>query len=155
MDLLMKRAFLPLALFVLLSGTAAVAAETDQKGTVHAWTGPSSGYTVVDFAASWCRPCWAVLPRLQTFASEHPDIRVLVVDVDDTVKGRDALVEKMKLTLPVLWDEKHRIAEHYRPEGMPATFVLDPEGHVVYKHVGSSKKEWDAMVAFLETATRH
>lgn len=150
----MKNAILPLALFVLMSGTA-LAAETDQKGAVHAWAGPSSGYTIVDFAASWCRPCWAVLPRLQTFASAHPDIRVLVVDVDDTVKGRDALVEKLKLTLPVLWDETHRIAEHYHPEGMPATFVLDPEGHVVYKHVGSGKKEWDAMVTFLESATRH
>jgi FAD:protein FMN transferase len=56
-------------------------------------------------------------------------------------------------TMPVLWDETHRIAEHYRPPGMPATFVLDLEGKIVYRHVGSATKDWDEMVAFLDTAT--
>lgn len=150
----MKRRFAVAALLLLLFASVAIASEVDQKGVAHEWKGPSAGYTVIDFAASWCRPCWDVLPRLQDYATAHPDIRVLVVSVDDKVKGRDVLVEKLHLTLPVLWDAKHQIAEHYRPAGMPATFVLDPSGKIVYQHVGSAKKEWDAMVAFLDGATK-
>lgn len=150
----MRRAILILALLIALPTSAVLAAETDQRGAAHEWKGPSSGYTVVDFAAAWCRPCWDVLPRLEAFAGSHPGIRVLVVSVDDNVQGRDALVEKLKLTIPVVWDEKHRIAEHYRPVGMPSTFVLDPAGKIVYSHVGSGMKEWNAMVAFLENATK-
>jgi len=139
---------------LLLASLAAAAQETDQRGAEHAWKGASKGYSVIDFAAAWCRPCWDVLPRLQAFSSAHPDIRVLVVSVDDKVTGRDALVSKLSLTIPVLWDEKKQIAGHYRPEGMPATFVLDPTGAVVYRHVGSGKKQWDKMVAFLEKAMK-
>ncbi len=145
-------ALLALPLAAASPAVAAPSAETDQAGRAHEWKGASAGYTVLDFAASWCMPCWAVLPRLEKYAAEHPAIRVLAVSVDDEVSGRDLLVSKLKLTIPVLWDEKHRIAEHYRPEGMPYTVVLDPSGNVVYRHTGSASKEWDAMVAFLAKA---
>lgn len=151
----MRRGHLVLASMLLLSSLAAAAQETDQAGVAHPWKGASKAYTVIDFAASWCRPCWDVLPKLQSFASTHTEIRVLVVSVDDKVAGRDALVTKLSLTIPVLWDEKKQIAGHYRPEGMPATFVLDPSGTVVYRHVGSGKKQWDEMVAFLEKVQKH
>ena len=151
----MRRAAILLALVLpLCAARPLAAAETDQHGVAHAWTGPSAGYTVLDFAASWCTPCWAVLPRLEKLAVEHPELRVVAVSVDDKVSGRDLLVSKLKLTIPVLWDEKHRIAEHYRPDGMPHTVVLDPSGKVVYRHTGSAAKEWDAMLAFLAKATK-
>ncbi|KAB2961870.1 MAG: TlpA family protein disulfide reductase [Thermoanaerobaculia bacterium] len=155
----MRHLVLPLALFVALplaasTGEPGGAAETDQRGAVQAWQGPSAGYTVIDFAASWCRPCWAVLPRLEAFATEHPEIRVVAVSVDDAVSGRDLLVAKLHLTIPVLWDGRHRIAEHYRPAAMPSTFVLDPSGAIVYRHTGSTLEDWDAMVAFLADATK-
>lgn len=148
-----RAAALLLALLALPLAAAVPGAETDQAGRAHEWKGASAGYTVVDFAASWCTPCWAVLPRLEKYAAEHPGIRVLAVSVDDKIAGRDLLVSKLKLTIPILWDEKHRIAEHYRPEGMPYTVVLDPSGNVVYRHTGSAMKEWDALVAFLAKAT--
>jgi len=147
----MRRAAL---LVALLFARPLAAVETDQRGTAHEWSGPSAGYTVLDFAASWCVPCWGVLPRLERYAAEHPEVRVVAVSVDDKVSGRDLLVSKLKLTIPVLWDEKQRIAEHYRPDGMPHTVVLDPSGKVVYRHTGSAAKEWDAMVAFLERAAK-
>lgn len=151
----MRRAALFLALaWTLFTAPPLAAAETDQRGVAHAWTGPSAGYTVVDFAASWCTPCWSVLPRLEKFAAEHPEIRVVAVSVDDKVAGRDLLVSKLKLSIPVLWDDEHRIAEHYRPDGMPHTVVLDPAGKVVYRHTGSAAKDWDAMVAFLAEAAK-
>jgi len=155
MDVLVRRALFVLLVIIGLSGLSVAAEEVDQHGNAHAWSGPSSSYTVIDFAAAWCRPCWTVLPKLQEYAKAHPEVRVLVVSVDDEVKGRDALVEKLGLTVPVLWDENHRIAEHYEPRGMPSTYVLDPKGTVVYKHTGSGKKEWEEMVAFLSGATKN
>ncbi len=147
-------ALLALPLAAASPAVTAPAAETDQAGRAHEWKGNLAGYTVVDFAASWCTPCWEVLPRLEKYAAEHPEVRVLAVSVDDKVAGRDLLVSKLHLTIPVLWDGQHRIAEHYRPSGMPFTVVLDPSGNVVYHHTGSAMKEWDAMVAFLAQAAK-
>ena len=155
MDLLMSHRPLLLTCLLLLSSVVTAAQETDQRGEAHEWKSKNSAYTVIDFAAAWCRPCWDVLPRLQSFSTDHPDIRVLVVSVDDKVAGRDALVTKLSLTVPVIWDENKKIAAHYRPEGMPSTVVLDPAGQVVYRHVGSGKKQWDEMVAFLQNVTKH
>ena len=91
------------------------------------------------------------MPRLQTLAKSNPELKVIVVSVDSTREGRDRLVESLELTVPVLWDQDSRIAEHYRPQGMPATFVLDPSGKVIYSHVGSAKRDWEKLVSFVES----
>lgn len=122
---------------------------TDQFGRGHALDG--SGYTVVDFAASWCEPCYDALPRLSALAGEHPEVRFLVVSVDDDVEGRDRLVEDLDLGLPVIWDENHGMIERFRPKGFPATYVLNAAGEVVYHHVGYNKKKWRA---FVDVVTR-
>ena len=122
---------------------------TDQFGRGHELIG--SGYTVVDFAASWCDPCYKALPRLQQLAGEHPGVRFLVVSVDEEPAGRDRLVEDLGLGLPVIWDENHRLVEMFHPIGFPATYLLNPSGEVVYEHTGYTKKKWRS---FVEALTR-
>ena len=123
----------------------------DQHGNAHTWEPQPGAVTIVDFAASWCGPCRQTLPELQRFADAQPEIRVLVISVDDTLAGRDALVRELGLTLPVLWDRDDAAAKHYRPQGMPSTFLFDAHGQQVMSYAGSKKKDWKSMV---EAATR-
>ena len=37
---------------------------------------------LVDFTASWCPPCRTMAPRVEQLAKEHPDVKVVQVDVD-------------------------------------------------------------------------
>ena len=122
----------------------------DQNGNRHRWAAEAGAVTIIDFAASWCGPCHESLPRLEAFAEQHPEVRVLVISVDDEIGGRDRLVSDLGLTLPVLWDEDHRAAEHYRPEGMPATFVYDAAGEPVLTQVGSRLDEWQTLERTVE-----
>lgn len=154
MDLLIRRVALFLVVITAILPVSVMAQELDQDGQAHAWNGTSSQFRVIDFAAAWCRPCWEALPRLQRFSETHPDVEVIVVSVDDRVEGRDKLVNALGLTIPVLWDQEHRIAEHYQPTGMPATYVLNPSGEIVFKQVGSGSQEWNEMVAFVDAALR-
>ena len=123
----------------------------DQHGNSHGWLPEAGAITLVDFAASWCGPCRETLPKLQRFAESHPEVRVLVISVDEQKEGRDALVADLQLKVPVLWDQGHRAAEHYRPGGMPSTFLFDATGEQVLSYVGSSKKDWQKLVRQVES----
>jgi peroxiredoxin len=122
----------------------------DQNGKTYDFTQPPARITVVDFAAAWCVPCWRSLQRLQELAARMPEVEFLVVSVDDKVDGRDQLVSRINLTLPVIWDENHSLAEQFALQGMPATFVLDAEGSVIYQHLGYDQDLWNEFVRFLE-----
>lgn len=126
------------------------AGQTDQHGARHDVAHPER-VTVVDFAASWCAPCWKSLPHLQALAAQHPEVRFLVVSVDDRVDGRDQLVDGLSLSVPVIWDVDHDIAERFEPQGMPATFVLDPAGAIIYQHLGYDQDTWAELVDFLQS----
>ncbi len=131
-----------------LPATAARAESVDQFGLHHELT-TEHAYTVVDFAAAWCKPCYQALPELQALANEHPAIRFLVVSVDDEPEGRDRLVADLALRLPVIWDEEHRLVERFAPQGFPATYVLGSDGTILHHHVGYSKGKWRSLVGLL------
>ncbi|HLE85464.1 MAG TPA: TlpA disulfide reductase family protein [Thermoanaerobaculia bacterium] len=145
---------------VWLAGAVPLAAEpspaepTDQHGRSHAWRGAAGQVTVLDFAASWCAPCWRTLPRLQELADRHPEVRFLVVSVDSDPAGRDRLVAELELRLPVLWDGERRIVEHFQPGAMPATVVLAADGEVLRRFEGSDPRAWRELVALVERLSR-
>ncbi len=151
---MIRRITVALLVIAALQSGRVIGQELDQDGKAHSWKGSSEQYKVIDFAAAWCRPCWAALPRLQRFADTRPSVSVIVVSVDERVEGRDKLVEALGLTVPVIWDQEHRVAEFYQPTGMPATFVLNPVGEIVFQHVGSGSDEWNEMVEFIDKALR-
>lgn len=137
-----KKLCLPLVWLVL---GATLTAGPDQYGKQHEFKEMNGGYTVLDFAASWCKPCWKALPHVEALAAEMKDVRVLVICQDKKVTGRDRLVEKLNLTVPVIWDKDHAWAEHFAPPGMPTTMILSPTGEVIYRQVGYSPKSWQAL----------
>lgn len=38
---------------------------------------------VVEFGAKWCGPCQKQLPVLQSYAAEHPEVKVAKIDIDE------------------------------------------------------------------------
>lgn len=141
--------------FLLLSvcSLAAVAGPKleDQHGMpfeFDAFIDQNEGYVILDFAASWCKPCYKALPKLQQFAESHPEFKVLVISEDEKPEGRDKIVADLGLRLPVIWDAKHHLAERFQPEGFPATYILNAAGDVVYQHIGFNAKTWDEFVGF-------
>ena len=38
---------------------------------------------LVDFNATWCPPCQALHPIIEKIANEHPEVKIVTVDIDD------------------------------------------------------------------------
>ena len=144
----MKIIFLSLSLFFM--GPQSGAPTFDQNGVQHQPEQPGAALTILDFAACWCKPCWKALPRLQDLAENRPELNILVISQDEKPAGRDKLVKKLGLTMPVVWDEDHIWARKYQPEAMPTTMIVDKNGKILYSHGGSSAKDWEEFLDALE-----
>ena len=126
----------------------------DQFGNAHQLENPGADLIIVDFAASWCKPCWKALPRLQALSERYPRLKILVASQDRDAAGRDRLVRELGLTIPVIWDKENAWAERFQPKGMPATFVVSGDGKVLYQTVGESTKSWEALLQFVTSLLR-
>jgi thiol-disulfide isomerase/thioredoxin len=130
-----------LALAWLLSDHTAVAAVGDQAPnfTVELLDGGSftlqdhldeDGQTLVlNLWASWCLPCRTEIPDISDFASTHPDVAVLGVAVEDALSDSEAFAEEMSPSYPLAFGSR-AFREAYPSVGLPATFIIEPDGTV-------------------------
>jgi cytochrome c biogenesis protein CcmG, thiol:disulfide interchange protein DsbE len=93
---------------------------------------------VVDFWASWCGPCRQSFPWLNSIAHKYRDKGLVVVgvNVDRERKDADRFLQEVGADFPIIYDPSGALASQYQVAGMPSSFVLAPDGHVLAKHVG-------------------
>ena len=89
---------------------------------------------VLNFWASWCRPCLAEHPNLLE-AAERYEGRVAFFGVaydDDRATALKWLATHGS-RYPNLWDPQHLTAVDYGVTGVPETFFIDREGLIADK----------------------
>ncbi len=107
---------------------------------------------LVDFFASWCGPCAEEAPELRKLSVALGDrATVVAVDWDDAGGPARAFVRKYGWTFPVLADTSGTAGESYGFTGLPASFVLDPQGRIVAAFHGP-QSETTLRRALLEAA---
>ena len=93
---------------------------------------------VLDFWASWCKPCRKSFPELHEIAASlaSEGVELLVISIDKTEEiARDYLIEHGFTTDNVLWgslDEAREVKSEYGVIGIPHTFIIDREGLIRY-----------------------
>ena len=76
-----------------------------------------SGTVLVDFWATWCGPCRMLAPILEELSGQHPELKIVKVDVDE---NRD-------------------LALQYGIESIPTLLVFE-QGKLVRQAVGARPK---------------
>ncbi|WP_417280450.1 DsbE family thiol:disulfide interchange protein [Celeribacter sp.] len=95
----------------------------------------TGGVKLVNYWASWCAPCRAEHPQLETLAEEG----VTIYGVNYKDEAGNALKFLDELGDPftaVAQDEPGRTALEWGLYGVPETYVLDAEGHIAYRFAG-------------------
>lgn len=106
---------------------------------------------LVDFWASWCRPCEASFPVLDDlYRRRHGEgLEVLAINVDEERRDAERFLRTRPHEMPVFFDPKGRAPEAFRVEAMPSAYVLDRQGRIRFRHVGytaSSGSEYEREV---------
>ena len=112
----------------------------DQTGKEFKLSDFNGKYILLDFWASWCAPCRDENPNIvkqyEKFKSKN--FMVLGVSLDDDRAAWLKAIKDDQLNWPHLselkrWDGK--VTLQYKVEGIPASFILDPEGKIIAKNL--------------------
>jgi cytochrome c biogenesis protein CcmG/thiol:disulfide interchange protein DsbE len=92
---------------------------------------------VVNFVATWCRPCVAEHHILVAAAKKWGDrVRFLGVVYEDTDANILKFLKRGGSAYPTLVDVGGRTAIAYGVYGVPETFFISPAGTIDDKHAG-------------------
>ncbi len=92
---------------------------------------------LVDFWATWCKPCVKSFPKYQELYVKYKDkLEIVGISEDEEKDGIDAFGKTHNVTFPLAWDEGKAIAGKYDPKSMPTAFLIDKDGVVRFAHNG-------------------
>ena len=87
---------------------------------------------LLNFWATWCKPCTTEMPAMQTTYDRLRDkgfVVLAVNELEDDEKVREHIRE-YKHTFPVLMDRENRVANLYGVYGLPVSVFIDEAGVV-------------------------
>lgn len=99
-------------------------------------------YVLIDFWASWCRPCRMENPNIVRAYAQFKDKNFEILGVSlDNPNAKTAwlnAIERDKLTWAQVSDLqgwKNKVARLYGVESIPLNFLIDPEGVIIAKNL--------------------
>ena len=106
---------------------------------------------VLDFWASWCKPCRASFPWVREFYKEYKDkgVEIIGMSIDSNRASWEKALDEEQLPWPQVIDEtvkgSYRVGELYHVLAVPMFVVVDKEGKIVVR-AHMEKKELSAVV---------
>jgi cytochrome c biogenesis protein CcmG, thiol:disulfide interchange protein DsbE len=85
---------------------------------------------VINFWATWCAPCRAEMPALDSYYLAHRSagLRMIAISMDDPGKGQAVATVAATFHFPVAMARDTRLPTNLRPTQLPATLVFDRGG---------------------------
>ena len=89
---------------------------------------------LVNFWATWCAPCRAEMPAIDTYFQAHgrEGLRVIAISMDDAGKARSAREIGARFHFPIALANGVRLPGSLRPTQLPMTIVFDRTGALRY-----------------------
>jgi len=97
----------------------------------------------LNFWATWCGPCRIEMPSLETLYNKFSDkgLEILAVNCREDQAAVSSFLRNEGFTFPVLLDLDGRVSLNYGIQAIPTTFLIDRDGMIILRLVGSI--EWD------------
>ncbi len=95
---------------------------------------------ILDFWASWCAPCWEIMPTIDRLKKEYSNknVEVFGVNVWENPKlDVNQYLKKKELNhYNVLFDDEATVAKSFKVAALPLVVVIDETGKILYLNSG-------------------
>jgi thiol-disulfide isomerase/thioredoxin len=112
---------------------------------------------LVNFWATWCEPCREEMPELAALQERHRERGLRVIGVSLDAPGLESqvrsFVAEMEIPYLILNDSEGRAPALFGTSVLPATFLFDPEGVLVWRRFGVIRAGDPELSAALAEAT--
>jgi peroxiredoxin len=121
----------------------------------------AKGPVVIDFWATWCKPCLRELPKIDSLRVKHAaqGLQVVAISIDETrsVSKVKSYVKTHDFGFLVLLDPNQRTLRQLQGVNVPYLVVVSMDGQRVYTHSGyreGDEKELERVLAELFAGTK-
>ena len=123
----------------------------NQKGEMVQLSEFEDKIVFINFWATWCPPCIAEMPSInqlhEKFKNDKEIVFLMISQDKDFGKAKDFL-EKKSFGFDI-FQSQTPLPKDLRSNSIPATFVLDKSGNIVYEHMGMANYNSDKFISFL------
>ncbi|UOG93244.1 MAG: TlpA family protein disulfide reductase [Candidatus Thiothrix sulfatifontis] len=145
---LIKQAFAFVAFFLIAVTAGASGTEvqkvqnfsfTDVDGQAHQFSEYKGKWVIVNYWATFCGPCVAEIPALNSVAKRFKD-EAVVLGMEAGETSNDELKQFMaqkKIAYPIIPTQDSTMFALGLVYGVPTTFIVNPKGEIVDTHMGA------------------
>ena len=97
----------------------------------------------LNFWATWCGPCRAEMPSMEALHNSYREkgLEILAVNSGENQAQVLAFMTGNQLSFPVALDMDGKVSMAYGIQAIPTSFLIDREGKIIARLVGSL--DWD------------
>jgi len=96
--------------------------------------------TVLDFWATWCKPCVRAIPKLVKLHEQYKaqGVEIIGINVDGTrnLSKVKPFSHSLNISYPVLLDVNNELMNKLKVTAMPTLLIVDANDEIVFFHQG-------------------
>ncbi len=116
---------------------------TGLDGADHSLEDYRGQVVLVNNWATWCPPCKAEMPTLQSYFEAHQaeGFTLIAIEAGDPEADVRQFVQDYALTFPVWLDQGMRALDAFRNDNLPSSYVIDRDGVIRLAWTGAISAE--------------